>query len=86
MACPDSSILNACDFIQALVNEVPRFDELIMQDIRMTDGWVGNVATGTTPMGTPVEITQDRFRGVWPNTTRPFSRVTAQGVGCEGTI
>jgi len=55
-----------------------------MYDIRMTDGWIGNVSTGTTPIGTPVEITQDRFRGVWPNTTKPFSRVTAQGVGCEG--
>lgn len=84
MACPESSILNACDFIQALVNEVPRFDELIMEDVRMTDGWVGNVSTGSTPMGTPVEITQDRFRGVWPNTTKPFTRVNAAGVGCEG--
>lgn len=84
MACPTGQIVNACDFIQALVNEVPRFDELIMSDIRLTDGWIGNVATGTTPMGTPVEITQDRFRGVWPNTARPFSRVAAQGVGCQG--
>lgn len=84
MACPTGQILNSCDFIQALVNEVPRFDELIIADIRMTDGWIGNVSTGTTPVGTPVEVTQDRFRGVWPNTARPFSRVTAQGVGCEG--
>ncbi len=84
MACPESSILAACDFIQALVNEVPRFDELIMRDIRLTDGWIGNVSTATVPVGTPVEITQDRFRGVWPNTTKPFNRVQAQGVGCEG--
>jgi hypothetical protein len=80
MACPTSSILNACDFIQALVHEVPQFDELIMSDVRMTDGWIGNVSIGSTPVGTPVEITQDRFRAVWPNTTKPFSRVVAQGV------
>lgn len=84
MACPTSQILNACDFIQALVNEVPKFDELIMRDVRLTDGWIGNVSTATVPVGTPVEITQDRFRGVWPNTTKPFSRVQAAGVGCEG--
>lgn len=84
MACPTGSILNACDFIQALVNEVPKFDELIMRDIRMVDGWIGNVSTNTVPVGTPVEITQDRFRGVWPNTTKPFERVQAAGVGCEG--
>ena len=84
MACPTGQILRSCDFIQALVNEVPRFDELIMRDIRMTDGWIGNVATATVPVGTPVEITQDRFRGVWPNTTKPFSRVHEAGVGCSG--
>ena len=35
-------------------------------------------------MGTPVEITQDRFRAVWPNTTKRWSRVVANGVGCTG--
>lgn len=84
MACPPSQIINACDFIQALVQEVPKFDELIMRDVRPTDGWIGNVSVGMQPIGTPVEITQDRFRAVWPNTTKPFNRVVAQGVGCDG--
>lgn len=84
MACPTSSIIASCDFLQALVHEVPKFDELIMRDIRLSDGWIGNVSTATVPVGTPVEITQDRFRGVWPNTTKPFSRVLPAGVGCEG--
>jgi len=84
MPCPSAQIINACDFVQALVNEVPKFDELIMRDIRMVDGWIGNVSTGMAPMGTPVEITQDRMRSVWPNTTKPFTRVVAQGVGCDG--
>ena len=56
-----------------------------MEDIRPTDGWLLNVSTGTTPMGTPVEITQDRFRSVWPNTTKTWTRVTANGPGCSGS-
>ena len=46
---------------------------MIMEDIRPTDGWLYNVSTGTTPMGTPVEITQDRFRSVFPNTTKVWT-------------
>jgi len=53
-----------------------------MEDIRPTDGWLLNVSTGTTPMGTPVEVTQDRFRGVWPNTTKTWTKVQANGPGC----
>lgn len=83
MACPTGTI-QACDFAQFLVNETPKFDELIMEDIRPTDGWIGNVSTGTSPMGTPAEVTQDRFRHVWPNTTKPWSRVAAAGPGCSG--
>ena len=86
MACPPSasgSIIAACDFPNFFVDQTPRFDELIMQDIRPTDGWLLNVSTGTTPMGTPPEITQDRFRGVFPNTTRPWRRVVVSGAGCQ---
>ena len=35
-------------------------------------------------MGTPSEVTMDRFRSVWANTTKPWSRVTAAGPGCAG--
>jgi hypothetical protein len=83
MACPDS-VIRACDFPQFFVDQTPHFDEAIMEDIRPTDGWLLNVSTGTTPMGTPVEITQDRFRSVWPNTTKTWTRVVANGVGCTG--
>ena len=83
MACT-GNIIAACDFPQFFVDQTPRFDELIMEDIRPTDGWLLNVSTGTTPMGTPAEITQDRFRSVWPNTTRPWRRVANSGVGCTG--
>jgi hypothetical protein len=83
MSCPTGTI-QACDFIQALVDQTPKFDELIMEDIRPTDGWLLNVSTGTTPMGTPVEVTQDRFRHVWPNTTKTWTKRVANGPGCTG--
>lgn len=84
MSCPTSGIIAACDFPQFLVDQTPRFDEMIISDIRPNDGWLYNVSTGTTPMGTPVEITQDRFRGVFPNTTKPWTRKVANGPGCVG--
>jgi hypothetical protein len=58
---------------------------MIMEDIRPNDGWLYNVSTGTTPNGTPVEITQDRFRSVWPNTTKQWTRKVANGPGCNST-
>lgn len=83
MSCPTGT-LAGCDFVQALVDETPKFDEIIVSDIRPTDGWLLNISTGTTPMGTPVEITQDRFRHVWPNTTKTWTKRTANGPGCTG--
>ena len=83
MSCPAGTI-DGCSFGQFFVDQTPRFDEAIMEDIRPTDGWLLNVSTGTTPMGTPVEITQDRFRAVWPNTTKAWLRVQANGPGCMG--
>ena len=83
MSCP-GSLIQACDLPQFLVDQTPRFDELIMEDIRPTDGWLYNVKTGTVPMGTPVEITMDRFRSVFPNTTKVWQKVVANGPGCSG--
>jgi hypothetical protein len=83
MSCPTST-LQACDFAQFLVHQAPKFDELILEDITLVDNWIGNVSIGTKPMGTPAEITQDRFRGVWPNTTKVWRRVSPQGLGCVG--
>jgi len=56
-----------------------------MEDIRPTDGWLLNISTGTTPMGTPIEVTQDRFRHVWPNTTKTWTKRVANGPGCTGS-
>ncbi len=55
-----------------------------MEDIRPTDSWIGNVSVGTMPMGTPAEVTQDRFRSVWANTTKAWNRVANAGAGCSG--
>ena len=49
MSCPTGQIIQACDFPQFFVDQTPKFDELIMEDIRPTDGWLLNVSTGTTP-------------------------------------
>jgi len=73
MSCP-SGTLSSCDFGQFLVQQTPVFDELIIEDITVIDGWLGNISTYQVPMGTPTEITQDRFRGVWPNTTKPWTK------------
>ena len=81
MSCPTGTI-QACDFGQFLVQQTPVFDELIIEDITPTDGWLGNVSTYSVPMGTPTEITQDRFRTVWPNTTKPWVRT--QAASCLG--
>jgi hypothetical protein len=82
MACPGSQIIAACDFPQFLVNQTPKFDDVIMRDIRPTDSWILNYSMGHVPVGTPVEVTQDRFRSVFPNTTKKWERVVAPGVGC----
>ena len=81
--CLPSQIMDGCAFAQMLVNETPRFDEQIIEDMRATSGWTMNVVTSTVPMGTPPEITQDRLRTVYPNTTKQWNVVTA--TGCLGT-
>lgn len=111
----------ALDFAQFLVDQVPVFDEFIMEEIRpycQTEilprrveqwwivrekvrkiiegnsfipshkvlapkeytqsgdgGWLLNVSAGTIPMGTPVEVTQDRFRAVFPNSSKVWKRI-----------
>ncbi len=83
MSCP-ATYIQGCDFGQFLVDQTPKFDELIMEDIRPTDGWMLNVSTGTVETGMPVEIVQDRFRSVFANTTKTWTKVAANGVGCSG--
>ncbi|HTQ50762.1 MAG TPA: hypothetical protein VMJ12_08620 [Candidatus Acidoferrales bacterium] len=81
MSCPSGTLL-ACDYPQFMVDQTPYFSQVIMEDIRPTDGWILHIPIESSPPGTPVEITQDRFRAVFPNTTKQWTRVQANGPGC----
>jgi len=78
------AIENCCNFAQFLVQEEPFYDSTIIYDIRPTDNtWIGNVATGQYPPGEGVERRLDRFKNVWPNTTKTWTR--KQYAGCLGS-
>jgi hypothetical protein len=78
-----------CDqFTQLLVDQQPIYDELILADIRPTDSWIGNVATGVFPAHSGVEHRLDRFRHVHPNTTKVWTATTygdCLGTPCDKT-
>lgn len=40
------------------------------------DGWIGHYASGAFPAFSGVSLFQDRFNGVWPNTTKPWTSVS----------
>jgi len=81
---PNILDLQCVSFPQFLVNQCPFYDEMIVFDIRPTDNtWIGNVATGTFPSATGVEHILDRFKHVWPNTTKAWTRTSY--AGCIGT-
>src|SRR5438552_14434407 len=75
----------SCDqFTQVLVDQTPIYADLILEDIRPNDdAWVGHYATAMWPAHKSNEMRLDRFRHVYPNTTKTWSRV--QYAGCLGT-
>lgn len=75
--------INCTKFAQYLVDQQPVYDKLILADIRPTDSWILNVATGSFESYSGVEHTLDRFRAVFPNTTKVWNRT--QYAGCLGT-
>ena len=77
------SILSCDQFTNFLVDQQPVYDKLILSDIRPTDSWVLNVKTGTFDSYSGVEHTLDRFRHVFPNTTKVWNRTEYQS--CVGT-
>lgn len=83
MSCPTPSIVAGCDFTQYLVDQTPVYDKLIMEDIRPTDSWVLNIATGTFDAYSGTQHTQDRFNHVFPDTTKEWQPV--QAGNCLGT-
>lgn len=62
---------------------MPYFEEMILEDIRPTDSWIGNIATGVFPAHTGVAHNLDRFRHVFPNTTKVWN--ATQYTACLGT-
>lgn len=83
MACPPSTVVKACDFVQNLVDQQPVYDKLILEDITPVDGWILNMVTGTFESYSGVEHTLDRFNDVWPDTTKVWART--QSGNCLGT-
>jgi hypothetical protein len=71
--------------VQALVDQTPKFSDNILKDVRPMEPWVGHIKTGTVEMGTPIEVTKDRFRHVQVNSTKAWNRTQANGVGCAPT-
>lgn len=78
-----------CDkFTQFLVDQQPVYDELILADIRPTDSWIGNVSTGTFPPNSGTEHRLDRFKHVYPNTTKVWNATgyaSCIGTPCDKT-
>src|SRR4030095_3009256 len=77
------AVISCSKFAQYLVDQQPVYDKLILADIRPTDSWILNVKTGTFEAYTGVEHTLDRFRHVFPNTTKVWNRT--QYASCVGT-
>lgn len=71
-----------CQFVQALVDEQPNWDKEIMKDVQPRDGEIAHVATGTFPSHAGVALFQDRFNQVYPNTARPWKKVSYES--CVG--
>src|SRR2546425_760732 len=76
-------IVSCNKFTQFLVDQLPYYDALILQDIRPTDGWVANVKQGAWEPFTGVEHTIDRFNHVYANTTKTWTRTSS--ASCVGT-
>lgn len=80
--CPSGTI-SGCQFSQWLVDQQPKYDKLIIEDIRPTDGFVYHVDMGTFEAFTGTQHTRDRFNHVYPDTTQQWDEVSA--AGCLGT-
>ncbi len=82
MSCPSGTI-SGCQFAQWLVDQQPKYDKLIIEDVRPTDGFIYHVSMGTFDAFTGTQHTRDRFNSVYPDTTQQWDSVEA--AGCLGT-
>lgn len=84
MACPQSnSLLSGCQFTQFLVDQEPRYDKLILEDIRPEDDWMLHITQGEFPSYDGTQKFLDRFNHVWPNVTKQWTNTVAGN--CLGT-
>lgn len=83
---PPAAVITECDFAAFLVAQTPKFDQMIIDDMAASDGWLLNDAPDSEFIGTPLELTDDRFEVVRTNrvTHRPFSVPTLEEVGLYG--
>jgi len=75
--------VTGCQFAQWLVDQQPKYDKLIIEDIRPTDGFIGHVEMGTFEAWSGTQHTRDRFNNVYPDTTQAWEAVTSGS--CIGT-
>lgn len=82
--CPQSNNkISGCAFTSFLVDEEPRYDKLILEDIRPSDDWLLHINQGIYEPQDGVAKFLDRFNHVWPNVTKTWV-ATAAG-NCLGT-
>src|ERR1043165_1458250 len=82
MSCPNQTV-TGCQFAQWLVDQQPKYDKLIIEDIRPTDGFIGHVEMGTFEAWSGTQHTRDRFNNVYPDTTQQWEPVSSGS--CIGT-
>ena len=84
----DCEFLSCKAFTQYLVDQQPNYDEMVLADIRPTDSWIGNIATGVFPSHKGVSLRIDRYHHVFPDTTKvwtPVAYASCIGTPCDKT-
>lgn len=79
---PDNCI-SGRQFASYIDSQTPVYADLILRDIRPSDGWIGTFSTGVWEAFTSTEQVQDRFRNVMPNVTKAWQTFSASS--CLGT-
>lgn len=72
----DYACLTSQQFVDFLLTELPVFSREILRDVTPTDMLAAHISSGSWEAFQGVKQIQDRFRGVWPNTTAKWYDVT----------
>lgn len=71
------------EFVQHLIDQQPTYANLILEDIRPVETWLGQYMTGEWPAFSGVTHRLDRMKSVFPNITKQWTPV--QYTNCLGT-